>query len=358
MSLRNLTGLELFRRYRHNNARLHPLHTLFWECTLRCNMRCRHCGSDCKSTAGVPDMPAADFIAAVDELAPHVNPHTTFIIFTGGEALLRDDIESVGFELYRRGFPWGLVTNGYLLDAARLDSLQRAGIHSVSVSLDGMADDHNWIRRHPGGFAGAGRAIRLLSQADDLVWDVVTCVNPRNYDSLQPLRDMLVDMGVPRWRVFTIFPMGRAAHDPELQLTDAQFRGTLDFIRSQRQLPGNPVRVSYACEGFLGGYERQVRDQFFYCRAGVEVMSVLCDGSISGCTSIRGNFSQGNIYRDNIWDVWQHRFQKFRDRSWTRKEQCARCKVYRYCEGSGLHLYDGQGRLLACHYRRLMDAGA
>ena len=72
-------------------------------------------------------------------------------------------------------------------------------------------------------------------------------------------------------------------------------------------------------------------------------------------TSIRSNFSQGNIYRDDIWEVWQQRFQKMRDRSWTRKGECAHCKVYRYCEGSGLHLYDDNEQLLCCHYRRLMD---
>ena len=39
---------EVWRQYRHNYAKMHPLRTLFWECTLRCNMHCRHCGSDCK----------------------------------------------------------------------------------------------------------------------------------------------------------------------------------------------------------------------------------------------------------------------------------------------------------------------
>ena len=360
MSLRNRIGLELFRAYRHNNARLHPLRSLFWECTLRCNMHCRHCGSDCKVSSTVPDMPAEDFLRAVDRLAPHVDPHTTFIIFTGGEPLLRDDIADVGLDLYRREFPWGMVTNGLLLDEQRLDQLQRAGIHSVSVSLDGLADDHNWVRRHPDSFAGAERAIRLLAGSDDVLWDVVTCVNPRNYGSLPQLRDRLVELGVRRWRIFTIFPMGRAAHDPELQLTDAQFRGTLDFIKSCRNNSqfstlNSQLQVSYACEGFLGDYERQVRNQFFYCRAGVEVMSVLCNGDISGCTSIRSNFSQGNIYRDDIWEVWQQRFQKMRDRSWTRKGECAHCKVYRYCEGSGLHLYDDNEQLLCCHYNRIQN---
>lgn len=347
---------------------MHPLRTLFWECTLRCNMSCRHCGSDCKVQPSVPDMPAADFLKVIDTITPHVDTHKVFIIFTGGEALLRDDLEEVGLELYRCGYPWGLVTNGFLLDEKRLESLLASGMHSITVSLDGFEEQHNWIRRHPQSFEKATAAIRLLTQQKDILWDVVTCVNPRNYPHLSEFKDYLVSLGVPAWRLFSIFPMGRAAGNPELQFTDEQFCDLLDFIvgtrravsaKDTRPLLADTARrvptidVSYACEGFLGEYEQKVRDHFFYCRSGVEVASIRCDGGISGCTSVRSHMDQGNIYRDNFWDVWQNRFQVMRDRSWAKKGQCASCKVWRYCEGSGLHLYDDNGDLLTCHYHRL-----
>ena len=355
LTLKQRMGLELHRKMRHNNAQLHQLHTLFWECTLRCNMHCRHCGSDCKQEAQVPDMPASDFFKAIDDITPHVDPHKTFIIFTGGEALLRPDLEECGLELYRRGFPWGLVSNGYLLDERRLDSLLRSGMHSITISLDGFAEEHNWIRQHPHSFERAERAVKLLVEAkDEVLWDIVTCVNPRSYGQLEQFKDYIVGLGVPRWRVFTIFPMGRAAHDPELQLSNEQLRGTLDFIKRTRE--EGKIVVNYACEGFLGPYEQQVRNNFFTCRAGIDVASVLIDGSISGCTSIRSNFHQGNIYRDNLWDVWQNRFQQYRDRSWAKKGDCAKCKMWRYCEGSGMHLYDDNANLLTCHYNRIMNS--
>lgn len=351
ISFRQRLGLELHRRVRHNDAQLHQLRTLFWECTLRCNMHCRHCGSDCKQDSQKPDMPAKDFLKAIDDIQPHVDPHQTFVIFTGGEALMRPDIEDVGFELYRKGFPWGLVTNGYLLTPQRLENLMAAGMHSITVSLDGFEADHNWIRQHDFSFARAEAAVKLLVNEKDLLWDIVTCVNPRSYPRLNEFKEYLIGLGVPRWRVFTIFPMGRAASDPELQLSDEAFRGTLDFI--ERTRTEGRIVVNYACEGFLGSYEQRVRDAFFTCRAGVDVASVLVDGSISGCTSIRSNFSQGNIYRDSLWDVWQNRFEKYRDRSWARKGRCKSCKMWRYCEGSGMHLYDEDENLLFCHYHRL-----
>nr|MCR5589551.1 SPASM domain-containing protein [Bacteroidales bacterium] len=165
--------------------------------------------------------------------------------------------------------------------------------------------------------------------------------------------DFLVSLGVPAWRLFSIFPMGRAAGNPELQFSDEQFRGLLDFIKESREQDAR-IAVSYACEGFLGEYEQKVRSQFFHCRSGVDVASIRCDGAISGCTSVRSQMDQGNIYKDDFWDVWQNRFQVMRDRSWAKKGQCATCKVWRYCEGSGLHLYDDNGDLLCCHYQRTL----
>ena len=360
LSLRQRIGLELQRSLAKAERQLHPLRTLFWECTLRCNLSCRHCGSDCKVKTDTPDMPAADFLKTIDSITPHVDPHQTFIIVSGGEPLMRDDLEEVGLALYRRGYPWGLVTNGMLLDRQRLERLLAAGLHSITVSLDGPEEAHNWLRCHPQSFARATEAIRLLAERSDLLWDVVSCVNPHSYPRLAETKALLQSLGVPSWRLFSIFPMGRASEDPDLQLTPTQFRHLLDFIKSCRsQTAGHPdqrppIEVSYACEGFLGPYEQQVRDHFFYCRSGVDVASIRCDGTIGGCTSVRSHMDQGNIYTDDVWEVWQHRFRPMRDRSWTRKGQCASCKVYRYCEGSGLHLYDDDGQLLVCHYRKLV----
>ena len=40
--------LELNRATLQDRIEEHELHQLFWECTLRCNLNCVHCGSDCR----------------------------------------------------------------------------------------------------------------------------------------------------------------------------------------------------------------------------------------------------------------------------------------------------------------------
>ena len=61
LSLRQKLALELVRPLHTKLAEEHVLRDLFWECTLRCSLRCRHCGSDCHTTASVKDMPFEDF---------------------------------------------------------------------------------------------------------------------------------------------------------------------------------------------------------------------------------------------------------------------------------------------------------
>ena len=170
-------------------------------------------------------------------------------------------------------------------------------------------------------------------------------------DDLPRLKRWLTDRGVRRWRLFTVFPVGRAASTAELQLSNELFRGLMDFIRESRR--EGEITVSYGCEGFLGEYEMEVRDHSYLCSAGVSVASILADGAISGCPSIRADYHQGNIYTDRFMDVWNNGFRDFRNREWARRGKCADCRMFRYCEGNGMHLRDGNGDLLLCHYERL-----
>ena len=82
--------------------------------------------------------------------------------------------------------------------------------------------------------------------------------------------------------------------------------------------------------------------------AGLTTSSILANGDIAACASIRSDYAQGNIYRgDDFIDVWENRYQVFRDRSWMRQrgDECGRCKYFRYCLGGSMHLRESDGSL-------------
>ena len=264
--------------------------------------------------------------------------HEVLFTWHGGEPLMRKDLAEVGAALKQRGYPWGMVTNGLALTEKRFKELMAAGLRSIAISFDGLELDHNWLRQHPLAFEGATRAIKLAAQygvqrgstvvqhssklsnterealnnieqapapaeqPSALVWDVVTCVNQRTINQLDEMQQYLWSIGVRNWRLITIDPMGRAAENPELILTPEQHRQVLDYIREKRK---EGLHISYSCEGFMPEYEMEIRDHLFHCAAGISIASILIDGSISACTSVRGNYAQGNIYRDRFINIFE-----------------------------------------------------
>ena len=353
----------LFRLFRANETKVHELNYLFWECTTRCNLHCRHCGSDCMAASQDVDMPLEDFLRALDTIPRRERPPEFTVVLTGGEPLMRPDIAEVGRAIRQRGVGWSMVSNGWFYDEAMHCKLMQAGMGALTISLDGLGENHDWMRGRAGCYERTLRAIALAAKEPRLNFDVVSCINRRNIGQLDEIHDTLQSLGVRQWRIFTIIPIGRAKDDPDMHLTDAEFVRLMSFIQARREavstLPKNsprPMNVTFSCEGYLGRFERKVRQNPFFCRAGITIASVLIDGRICACPNIdRDRFSQGNIYQDSLWEVWQHRFESFRDRRWTRRGSCADCPVWRDCQGNGMHNWHGDcAEVINCHYKKTL----
>ena len=346
----------LFRLFRDNETRVHELNYLFWECTTRCNFHCRHCGSDCSVNSREKDMPLEDFLSALDTIPKEHRPDNFTVVLTGGEPLMRPDIAEAGKAIRSRGFGWGIVSNGWFYDDRMHSELMGSGMGVMTVSLDGLEASHDWMRGVPGSFGRAVRAIGIMAREPRLNADVVTCVNRRNIRELPQIHDLLLSLGVRQWRLFTIIPIGRAASDPEMILSDGEFVSLMDFICQKRADAACPMKTTFSCEGYLGRYEEKVRDTRFFCHAGINIASVLIDGRICACPNIdRDRFSQGSIYENNFYEVWEHRFKPFRDRRWAQSGQCEKCAQWRNCLGGGMHNWHGPScRMLQCHYAKTL----
>lgn len=352
----NLATDALFRLFRANETRVHELNYLFWEATTRCNLHCRHCGSDCKECSGEKDMPFDDFLKAFDTIPADVRPHPFIVVITGGEPLLRPDLPEIGKTLRKRGVGWSIVSNGWLYDEAMHQRLMSAGLGALTISLDGLKEDHDWMRGREGCYDRTINAIAIAAKQGRLNFDVVTCVNQRNLPHLQAIHDLLAGLGVRQWRIFTIIPIGRALDHPELHLTNSQFVSLMDFISEKRASSPTLMNVTFSCEGYLGPYECKARQTPYFCHAGINIASVLIDGTICACPNIdRKRFAQGNIYTDNLWEVWNNRFEAFRNRDWAKQGICKDCKVFKNCLGNGMHNWHGDGTSpINCHYRKVI----
>ena len=324
-------------------AAAHPrLRYLFLELTAQCNLKCLHCGSRCPTLQNAQQVDTPHLLHVIDEAAEHVLPDELMFCITGGEPLLRKDWDVIGKYISSRGFSWGMTTNGTLIDEDTVHRLAEAGMKTVSVSLDGLKDNHEWLRGVNGCWEKAVRALKLLVVSRHfLCVQATTVVNTRNIADLEIMYSLLIDIGVHSWKIVATEPIGNAVGQGELFLSPAQYRKMLDFILKKRAL--NQMEVTFGCSHFLPEeYENTVRKSRFHCGAGIFIASISARGEILACLDIddREAACQGSIYTDSFWDVWQNRFRLFRTARTLSNPECAACPHQAFCRGDSWHTWD------------------
>jgi len=218
-------------------------------------------------------------------------------------------------------------------------------VDSVTFSVDGLPDTHDWFRNRPGAYDKTIQGIRNLLDAShgSIVTQITTVIHKKNIHQLDDMFDAFCNVGVSSWRLVNLEPIGRALDNAGLLLDAAQLRHLLAFIREKRYSASTPIDITYGCSHYLTEYyERTVRDNYFICGSGIYVASILCNGDIYSCIDIerRPELIQGNIATDSFTDVWHNRFQAFRrDRS-EDCDMCQRCKDRQFCLGDAAHTWD------------------
>jgi radical SAM enzyme (rSAM/lipoprotein system) len=351
INLQKKLGLKLFRHYKDTQTQLHDLKYLFWECTLNCNFNCLHCGSSC-GTSQSNDLHYQLIVKELVLIKERIGKNLPHIVITGGEPLMRKDIELFGAEISKLGFTWGMVTNGSLLSHERFSALAESGLTAMTISLDGLKESHNWLRNNILSFDKTISAIKTVLENSSINFDVATCITLKNINELEAIHELLLSLGVKNWRIFTIDPIGRAKVHKELDINGEVLIRTLEFIKKAKKR--KQISINYGCDGFLGHFEGEVRDEFYFCKAGINIASILHDGSVGACPNINKQLVQGNILNDSLINIWNKNFQVFRIRDWTKTGQCAACNNYNYCQGNGICLRDLENnKVMKCHSKMI-----
>jgi radical SAM protein with 4Fe4S-binding SPASM domain len=175
--------------------------------------------------------------------------------------------------------------------------------------------------RGEGGASAVARVVSLLRAAGFRgILEIITTVTTPVLDQLSKMREHLARMQVQRWRLAPVMPIGRAASR------------LLEFVRAARD-DGLMPSPHFCDEGFLGErYEGKVRPYLWCCLAGITIGGVLHDGRVGACPELGDAFVQGDIRSERFCDIWSQRYQALRDRGWTRKGECARCREFRRCQ--------------------------
>jgi radical SAM protein with 4Fe4S-binding SPASM domain len=327
---------------RHQLFKEPDLSYLFWECTLRCNLRCTHCGSSCENTSPLKELTTDQIMGILDTIHEDFDTTRMAVAITGGEPLMRPDLYDVMHKMNGFGMTTGIVTNATILTRERAQRLIDAGCGTTSISLDGPEELHDVVRGE-GSFAKTVTGMTISREAGMPCVEAITCVRPANVGRLADVERVVRDTGADSWRLITIDRMGRVAEkNPEMWLEPAQSRQLLDFVEQRRaalaRAGDTSLDIRFSCGGFLGvRRELAVRPGDGQCFAGLCVGSILCDGQVSACPSLPRSWAQGSALEQRFSTIWNTRFEKFRETAWRKSDVCEDCVWWNLCLGGGLH---------------------
>lgn len=339
IKIRNLNKIAEYRKKLYKEPKLKDL---FLEVTMRCNARCEHCGSSCGDKVVKNEISAEDLKKALHDIAQRYNPNDVLLNVTGGEPLVRKDLFEIMEYAVSLGFRWGMTSNGMLINDEILKKMEQTKMETISISLDGLKETHESFRKVPNCYDKIIENIKKMQKIPSIkIVQVTTVANKKNLNELEELYKLMKDLNVISWRVINVDPIGRAKGNKDILLDSNDYLYLWNFIKEKRE--ENIINVEYGCSHYLDiNYEKELRDTYFICSAGLFVGSILSNGDITVCPNVerRPEFVQGNIKTDNFVDIWENKFQIFRNENRTKCDKCAKCKKWKYCLGDSFHTWN------------------
>jgi radical SAM protein with 4Fe4S-binding SPASM domain len=304
--------------------------------TYRCNNRCLFCYAGCGSggscgrggcAAGEMDTSAIKRIIDIFKEKAKI----PFFSFTGGEPLLRDDLESLIVYAIEKHLRVNLITNGTLASLERARSLYRAGLRTAQVSLESPDPAiHDSLCGAPGSHAKTLAGIAALTAAGIRVQTNSTITRP-NRESLLSMPAYLRQLGVERFSMNLYIPAANAERAPELFVPYSEAGTFVDEIRRKALAAGliffwyspTPLCIYNPIARGLGNKS---------CAAADGLLSVDPEGNILPCSSYPE--SLGNLLKEDFAEIWfSGRAAHFKNKRYA-PESCTRCDSFTACQAA------------------------
>jgi heme d1 biosynthesis radical SAM protein NirJ len=168
---------------------------VIWNLIRRCNLTCKHCYSISADKDFPGELSIEEVFRVMDDLKAFAVPA---LILSGGEPLLRPDIDEISRRAKAMGFYVGLSSNGTLIDERNIERIAATGYDYVGISIDGIEDTHDRFRRKIGAYDASMAAVRLCRRHGIKVGLRFTMTRD-NAQDLPALLDLLDAEGIDKF---------------------------------------------------------------------------------------------------------------------------------------------------------------
>jgi radical SAM protein with 4Fe4S-binding SPASM domain len=311
------------------------LQTLLVEVTPRCNHACLHCYNvwhpgEALSTPYPPgELDTSGMLKLLGKALAET--HCTHVTLTGGEPLLRDDLHELVDFLTQRDVRITLISNGHLLDAARVRDLIGRGVGLFELPLlSHTATLHDHLSAAPGAWQAVLRAMALIrSRRGQFVAAFVA--TRLNIDHLAETIRMAFAMGARAFMLNRFNVGGRGRKHFELLPSAAELHQALRVADAAVVEYGLPIQCSIPIQPCLIDPAEFPCLGFGFCAAGRSHAYYTLDpmGNLRPCN--HSDLILGNLLETSFADlIASEPMQHFTQ---TLPPSCLPCRLYNTCRG-------------------------
>ena len=297
----------------------HP-YSLLAELTYRCPLKCPYCSNPLKLRQYAAELDTDTWKRVLAEAA---GLGVVQVHFSGGEPLVRQDLDQLIAESRQQGLYSHLTTSGVGGDESRLEHLVRAGLDSIQVSFqDSNPVDNDFLA----GLASFEKKRECIEAAQKLDLPIVLNVvlHRTNLSHLEEIIQLAVDLDVEKVELAHVQYTGwafrnRAALLPSRQ----QLQEAEQIVQAARDRLGNRPELAHVLPDYFQKYPKPCLQGW-----GQVYLAVAPDGAVLPCQTAREipGLEFPNVKDESLDAIWFHSpvFERFRGTDWM-PEPCQSC---------------------------------
>jgi PqqA peptide cyclase len=294
---------------------------LLAELTYRCPLHCVFCFNPVDFATQEQELSTEDWLRV---LRQGREMGAVQLGLSGGEPLLRDDLEIIVAEARRLGYYTNLLTSGVGLTEARAAALKQAGLDHVQLSFQDSTREMNDFLSHTKTFELKNKVAKIIKdQGWPMVLNVV--IHRMNIDHIDRIIGMAAEFGAEYIELAnTQYYSWAYVNRDQLLPTHEQLKKAEAVTDAWRAKMGERMRIFFVAPDYHEGTPKKCVNGW-----GNMFLTVAPDGTALPCHTAKmlPGLAFPNVREHSLRDIWFHSegFNRYRGTGWM-KEPCSSCE--------------------------------